>query len=152
RVRRDPSRLKTWVNTALGETWDEGQSRVEPEALAARAEDWGERLPDAVAVITAGVDVQDDRLEIEIVGHGRGDETWSLAYHVLYGDPAGEELWGELDALMLQRWPHPRAVADLSVRATSIDSGGHFTGKVVEFAAARASRRVWAIKGAAGAG
>ncbi len=152
RVKRDPSRLKTWVNTALGETWDEGQARIEPEALASRAESWGDALPDPVAVITAGIDVQDDRLELELVGHGRGEETWSIAYHVLYGDPAGDALWRELDALLLQRWPHPRAVADLPVRAACIDSGGHFTGRVVEFAAARAARRVWAIKGASGAG
>jgi phage terminase large subunit GpA-like protein len=152
RVKRDPSRLKTWVNTALAETWSEGQGHLEPEGLAARAEDWGAGLPEAVAVVTAGVDVQDDRLEIEIVGHGRGDETWSLAYHVLYGDPAGEALWGELDALLLQRWPHPRAIPDLPVRAVCIDSGGHFTGRVVEFAATRTARRVWAIKGAAGVG
>lgn len=152
RVKRDPARLKTWVNTALGETWDEGQSRLEPEALASRAENWGEMLPAQVAAITAGIDVQDDRLEVEIVGHGRSDETWSLAYHVLYGDPASEELWSELDAVLLQRWAHPRAIPDLPVRAACIDSGGHFTGKVVEFAAARTARRIWAIKGASGSG
>jgi phage terminase large subunit GpA-like protein len=151
-AKRDPARLKVWKNTELGESWDEGQTKIEPEALANRAEDWGDALPEGVAVLTAGVDVQDDRLELEIVGHGRGEETWSIAYHVLYGDPAGAALWRELDAILLQRWPHRRAVADLPVRACCIDSGGHFTGQAVRFAAERAQRRVWAIKGASGPG
>lgn len=151
-AKRDPARLKVWINTALAETSSEGQAKVEPEALAMRCEDWGASLPDGVAVITAGVDVQDDRLELEIVGHGRGEETWSLAYHVLPGDPSGPALWRELDAILQQRWQHRRAVADLPVRAVCIDSGGHFTGQAVRFAAERAQRRVWAIKGGSGPG
>lgn len=151
-VRKDPSRLKTWVNTILAETWDEGQARIEPEGLAARAEVWGPELPAGVVLITAGIDCQDDRLEVEIVGHGAGEETWSLGYHVLHGDPAGDAVWSDLDTILSQRWQHSRQTPDLPIRAACIDSGGHFSGRVVQFAAARAGRRVWAIKGASGPG
>ena len=151
-ARGDPARLKAWTNTKLAQTWDEGATRIEPNALAARAESWGEGLPDGAAILTAGVDVQGDRLEVEIVAWGAGEESWSIDYVTLYGPPGEPGLWLQLDEVLARRYAHPRATPDMGVRATCIDSGGHFTGKVYEFAAARASRRVWAIKGRAGQG
>jgi phage terminase large subunit GpA-like protein len=68
--KRDPMRLKTWVNTFLGETWEDQGEQVDEHDLINRSEDWGEELPDDVLLLTAGVDVQDDRLELEIVGWG----------------------------------------------------------------------------------
>ncbi|MBA4225688.1 MAG: terminase [Hyphomonas sp.] len=150
--RRDVSRLKTWTNTALAETWDDGQTRLEPESLAARAENWGDALPDGIAVITAGVDVQDDRLEVELVGWGAGEESWSLDYIVIPGSPADAATWETLDGILGRRYTPPRNAPALSVRACCIDSGGHYTPTVLEFCAARSARRVWAIKGASGAG
>lgn len=152
-VKRDPPRLQAWVNTKLGEAWeDEASAPLAGELLQARAESWGPALPDPVAVITAGVDVQDDRLELEIVGWGRGEESWSLAYEVLWGDPARPGVWDALDAALTQRFPHPRAIGPLPVSAVAVDSGGHRTPEVMRYAQARQARRVWAIKGRGGPG
>lgn len=63
-----PETLKTWVNTTLGETWEEGGETIDETNLLARKENWGNKVPDGVVLITAGVDVQNDRLEMEIVG------------------------------------------------------------------------------------
>ena len=61
----------------------------ETRVVADRREDWGDNLPDDVVLITCGVDVQDDRFELEVVGWGRDEECWSLDYQVIYGDPSG---------------------------------------------------------------
>jgi phage terminase large subunit GpA-like protein len=151
--RRDPVRLKTWVNLKLGEAYEDRETEpVAADALAARTEDFGPELPAGVALITAGVDTQDNRLEVEIVGWGRGEESWSIEYHVIHGDTASAGPWDALDRLLLRRFRHAKAVPDLPVHAVAIDSGGHRTGQVLAFSAARLSRRVWAIKGRGGPG
>ncbi|MCC6919373.1 MAG: phage terminase large subunit family protein [Alphaproteobacteria bacterium] len=152
-VYRDPARHKVFRNVRLGDLWHE--EAAEPPLAASflsRLEAWGERLPADVVTLTAGVDVQDDRLELEIVGWGRDEESWSIDHQALWGDPAGPDVWRTLDAELLRTFPHARAVPDLTVRAAAIDSGGHHTQSVYRFCAERAGRRVWAIKGRAGAG
>lgn len=154
--KHDPVRLKSWVNLKLGEAFEDRETApIEADTLMARAdqdEDWGEILPDGVALITAGVDTQDDRLEAEVVGWGLGEESWSLDYQVFWGDPAKPDVWQQLDGFLARRFRHPRAVPDLSIAATAIDSGGHRTGEVMKYAQARQNRRVWAIKGRGGPG
>lgn len=152
-VKSDPPRLQTFVNTRLGEPFeDRDTAPIEAERLMNRAEDFGEMLPDGVALITAGIDTQDDRLELEIVGWGKNEESWSLAYHVLWGDPAKPDVWAQLDRILMQRFPHPRDVPDLPIFAAAIDSGGHRTAQVMEYCQARQNRRIWAIKGRGGPG
>ncbi|ABK43768.1 phage terminase GpA [Magnetococcus marinus MC-1] len=151
-VYKDPPRLKTWTNTKLGETWEEDADRVDGEGLMARREAWGELLPADVAVLTAGVDVQDDRLEIEIVGWGREEESWSIDYRVLWGDPSSPAVWEDLDNLLRHPRPHSRQLPDMTIRAVAIDTGGHHTLKSYAFCRSRQGRRIWAIKGRGGMG
>ena len=97
-MKNDPSRLQTFVNLKLGEVWEDRTSQsVTASALMARCETWPAGGPRGVAIVTAGVDVQQDRLEAEIVGWGRGEESRSLAYLTLRGNPAEPEVWGRLD-------------------------------------------------------
>lgn len=150
---KDPARLQTFVNLKLGLPFEDRETApMSPDWLQSRAETWGDLLPDGVAVITAGVDVQDDRLEVEIVGWGRGEENWSLDYRIIAGDTTGPEPWNALDRVLGLRFRHRRAVSDLAILATAIDSGGHRTDQVMRFSAARLNRRVWAIKGRGGPG
>ncbi len=149
--KRDPMRLKTWINTFLGETWEEQGEQVDEMDLMERAENWGDELPEDVLLITAGVDVQDDRLEIEIVGWGRGEETWSLAYETMYGDPSSAELWNRLDVTLGRKFEHP-TLGEMVIRSVCVDSGGHYTQQVYNYARLRAGRRVFAIKGVGGEG
>lgn len=152
-VYRDPSRLQVFRNLWLGELWeDESASVPDAYGFLDRLEDWGELLPANVVVLTAGVDVQDDRLEYEIVGWGRDEESWSIAHKVIWGDPAKPDVWQTLDHDLRQAWPHARAVSPMIVRAACIDSGGHHTASVYRFAADRHQRRIWAIKGRGGPG
>jgi len=151
KVRKDPPRLQVWVNTKLGESWeDQAGDTVPPDPLLARREGWGDDLPDSVAVLTAGVDIQGDRLEVQIIGWGRDEEAWVIDYRVLWGDPSGPRLWADLDGFLCGCYAHPRAVGDLPIRATAIDTGGHHTKMAYEFCRTRLARRIWAIKGRGG--
>ena len=139
---------KTWVNTCLGEPYEEEAARLDPHALISRCEDW-EGAPNEVLVVTCGVDVQGDRIEVERVGWGLDEESWSLDHWILWGDPADPNLWKRLDAYLLT----PTIRADgrkIAVRPTCIDSGGHHTQAVYKFCKPRRNRRVFAIKGRAG--
>lgn len=150
-VWRDPARLQVWVNTKLGETWQDRAAAVpEPLRLMARGESWGERVPASVRVLTAGIDVQQDRLEVEVVGWGKGEESWSLEYHVLVGPPSDGVVWQKLDALLLEK---RRAAGGglLPIAAACVDSG-NWTQTVYGFTTPRHGRQVWAIKGRAGQG
>ncbi|ABK45313.1 phage terminase GpA [Magnetococcus marinus MC-1] len=151
-VHKDPSRLKTWVNTKMGQCWEEQGDRIDDEGLMERREAWGALLPADVAVLTAGVDVQDDRLEIEIVGWGRDEESWSIDYRVLWGDPSSPAVWEDLDNLLRYPRPHSRQLPDMTIRAAAIDTGGHHTLKSYAFCRSRQGRRIWAIKGRGGQG
>ena len=149
--KRDPMRLKTWVNTFLGETWEEQGDRIDEFDLIERCENWGKDLPEDVLLLTAGVDVQDNRLEIEIVGWGRGEESWSISYQTIYGDPSTSELWARLDTVLQEKFTHP-TLGEMIVRGACVDSGGHYTQQVYNYARLRAGRRVFAIKGIGGEG
>jgi phage terminase large subunit GpA-like protein len=145
----NPEEMKTWVNTFLGETWEDEGQRLDPHELLQRVEEYETRIPEGVTLLTAGVDVQDDRVEAEIVGWGDNHETWSLEYTRIYGDPSAPDIWQELTRFLKQPFAHP-LFGDLTIRAACIDSGGHYTQKVYDYA--RATERVYAIKGIAGEG
>ncbi len=144
-----PETLRAFINTALGELWDdEAETHVDLAALLARREAYGPRLPRGVCALTAGVDLQLDRAELELVGWGRGEECWSIEYRVFPGDPSAPELWKALDEYLSQQWMHEYGIS-LPVAACAIDSGYH-TQAVYDFCRTRYARRIFAIKGKAG--
>ena len=150
--RKFPERLKTWINTRLAETWEERGERADGASLIGRREDYGaDAIPSGIGCITAGIDIQDDRFEIEWTGWGADDESWSLDYDVQYGDPNNPSFWERLDHALLRGFPHPSGI-DMRVEAACIDSGGHFTQQVYDFARPRTGRHVYAIKGMGGPG
>ncbi len=149
--RLGPEGLKTWVNTVLGETWEEEGDVVEEETLRTRQENYGAEVPDRVLVLTAGIDTQDDRLEVEVVGWGLGKESWSIEYRAFYGDPGQDAVWEQLDEFLLQYWSFA-SEGKIGISCACIDSGGHFTDQVYRFCKAREHRRVFAIKGKGGPG
>lgn len=148
-ARGNPERMKTWVNTYLGECWEDEGERVDYHDLMDRREDYGDALPEGVTVLTAGIDVQDDRIEMEVVGWGDLHESWSIGYHRIYGDPSGPNIWAELTKLREQIYTHP-LFGDLSLRNGCIDSGGHYTQAVYNYT--RGRPRVIPIKGVGGEG
>ena len=147
----DPEKMKTWVNTELGETWEEPGERLEDTELVNRREVYDAQVPEDVLVLTAGVDVQDDRFEVEVVGWGVGKESWGIRYQKIYGDMLSDQVWDDLDNFLLQTWRKADGTA-YPLLATCIDSGGHHTDAVYRFAKERLNRRIFAIKGMGGSG
>jgi phage terminase large subunit GpA-like protein len=146
--------LQTFVNVSLAETWEEAGDKLEAADLMARAEKFSAPAPRGVGVITAGVDMQGDRLEVEVVGWGLGEESWSLGYHVLWGDPLRSEVWDELDELLDDSWTHENG-SELRISAIALDTGGTvggYTQAAYDYARNRLSRKVFAIKGVGGWG
>ena len=98
----DHEKLKTWVNTDLGEAWEEPGTTIDDTSLVNRREIYEAEVPDEVLILTAGVDVQDDRFEVEVVGWGVGKESWGIRYQKIYGDLMSERVWNDLDQFLLQ--------------------------------------------------
>jgi phage terminase large subunit GpA-like protein len=150
----DPLKLKTFINTVLGETFEVQGERVSDHELAQRAEDYGtDPLPEGVVLLTAGTDVQADRLVSELVGWGSGEETWSIDFVETYGNPDLDDVWRIHDASVLNRvFSRPDGV-QLRVARCCVDSGGSSTAAVYEQVKARQAGGVLlAIKGMAGEG
>jgi phage terminase large subunit GpA-like protein len=143
--------LKVFVNTVLGELWEEEGDEIEDAALESHRETYGVEVPGEVLVLTAGVDVQDDRLEAEIVGWGTGKRSWGIEYRVLPGDPGQPEVWEQLRQLLMRTWTRGDG-RRMGILVTCIDSGGHHTTDVYRFCLALEQRRIYAIKGRGGPG
>ena len=94
----DQEKLQAFWNTWLGLFWEEDVLSLEPDPLFRRREDYYGTVPDRVLCITAGIDVQKDRLETHYVGWGPGEESWSLDYRVYHGDPTQDLVWDDLMA------------------------------------------------------
>lgn len=144
-----PDTLRVFVNTTLAESWEDQGERIDDYAIAERAEAYGNRVDHRVVLITAGCDVQNDRIEVEVVGWGRDEESWSLDYKVIYGDPSTPQIWNDLDTLLKTRY-ETEDDRTIDIRAACIDSGGHYTQAVYNFVRPREGRRIFAIKGMAG--
>lgn len=141
--------LKVFVNTVLGETWEESAKRVDAGALEGRAEQWPSDVPDGVGVLVAAVDVQGDRLELLVRGFGLGEESWDILHQRIYGDPeSGDTTWALLDGLLARSYKHANG-GDMRIHVTMIDSG-YATDAVYKFVKPREARGVYACKGDSG--
>lgn len=142
--------MKSWVNTELGLTWEEEGEKADKDELFKRREKYGCEVPDEVIAITAGIDTQDDRFEIEVVGWGVDYESYGIIYKRIYGDLKQDEIWENLDKFLLQKFKKKDGT-ELRIICACMDSGGHFTNRVYKFCKARAARKIFAIKGKDGA-
>ena len=146
-AKNDASLLKTFANTIEGLPFEEDGDKVDRHALMDRAEDYPlGTVPMGGLVLTAGVDVQDNRLEVVTWAHGMR-EKWPIDYQVFFGSPGESALWQQLDDYLRAPFPHA-AGTELTIQAAAIDSGGHFTQQVYDFCRLRKQRHVIAVKGA----
>lgn len=135
---KDTTNLKRFINTTLGELWEEQGDTLDDISLYARRETFDPaRLP--LHIITAGVDVQQDRIEFSVYGFGQSEEAWCLEHVIIPGDTAGPEVWEHL----------AEELKDAGVAVAAIDSG-YNTSLVYAFC----EHRKWCYptKGVTGAG
>lgn len=141
----DNAKLQVFVNTALGETWEERGGKLDPGLLESRERVPGNPLPRGVGLLTCGADVQDDRIEAILRGWGRAEESWLIERRIFLGNPDEDAVWQDFEAWRSQKWKHSTG-AELSIDTTCIDSGAH-TDAVYRYVKPRFSQRVFATKG-----
>lgn len=143
----DEEKKQAFWNTQLGLPYrPHAGKELRIEAIAARGEVWAAEVPDGVGVVTTGVDIQDYRVEVEVVGWGKNEESWSIEHHVIDGEFGDPLTRAQLDAYLKRIWVRGDG-RGFEVMAACIDSGGHHTQAVYDFAKERLGRRIWAIKG-----
>jgi terminase, large subunit len=143
-----PEKLRTFVNTALGETWMERGEAPEWRRLYDRRETYAiSSVPQQVVRLTAGVDVQKDRLVYEVVGWGEDLQSWSVEIGIIPGETATPVPWRQLDELLSRTWQREDGAA-LAIRWLAVDSG--FNTQTVYDWARRNAARVIACKGVSG--
>jgi len=147
-AKKMPETLRVFVNTYLGESWEDEGERIDELGIYERREDY--QIHNDIILLTAGVDIQDDRIEVEVVGWGLEEETWSIDYHVIFGDPSANNIWQELDMVLTKTYELPNKTK-LKIVSACVDSG-HHTNMVYKFCKPRYARRVFAIKGIGGEG
>lgn len=145
----DTGPLQGFINETLAETWEIIGERTEEHALQARAEPFPLRVvPIGALVLTAGVDVQGNRWEINVWGWAQGLQSWIVDHHVIEGNPADERDWEAVTLYLQRRYPQAWHGGTLGIDAISIDSG-HHTQAVYNWVRSMQGRmRVFAIKGA----
>ena len=122
--------LKTFKNTVLGETWQEQGEAPDWERLVERREDFPLGVvPSAALVLTAGVDVQDDRIECDIWGWAEGFSSWLVDHLVIPGSPRGPEPWDALAGILARDWPRDGG-GSMRVARLCVDTGGRDTAAV----------------------
>ena len=151
-AKKSPELLQTFINTTLGECWEIEQGEVvDSELLMSRCEQYNdETIPEEVLAITAGIDLQQDRLEVQVIGWSHNYEAWVLEYQILWGNPATQEVWQDLDDFLKKSYTREDG-RKININATCIDSG-HMTDQVYSFTRGKNQRRIFAIKGASQSG
>ncbi len=144
---KNPTRLKVFVNTVLGETWKEKGEAPEWSVLYHRRLSYEPgTVPAGGLFLTAGVDVQDDRLECEVVAWGREKRSWSVEYYVFPGRPEDREPWVELDRLLTRSYMHENGRTELSIQRLACDSA-HKSNLVYDWVRQQGLNRAMAIRG-----
>jgi phage terminase large subunit GpA-like protein len=150
-AKKDPEKLKVFVNTMLAESWREKSEIDFNELLAKRRQYYNCQIPRDVVALTMGVDTQDNRLEYEIVGWSAGHVSWGIKYGIILGDPAQPEPWEQLDKIIDAVYERVDGL-QMHIMSTCIDSGGHKTDEVYKYCKSRFYKNVYAIKGQGGTG
>lgn len=147
---RGTESLRVFINTYLAEGWENRGAKLDPNSLVLRKEDYGAdvEVPAAAVAITAGVDVQDDRFELQVMAWGAGDERWVIDWRTIPGDPRKAESRDALLEALKRKYAHASG-AQLPIHATCIDSG-YVTDTVYDFVLAHQARRIFATKGFGG--
>ena len=146
---RSASAIKTFKNTELGETWVEEGEAPDWQRLLERREDYRiGTVPAGGLLLTAGADVQKDRIEVSVWAFGRGKAAWLVEHRILMGDTARAEVWSALAKLMGETWTHSSG-CQLSLARLALDTG-YATQEAYAFVRSVRDARLMPIKGIAG--
>ena len=147
----DASKLKTFKNTILGETWFETGEQIDWERIYERRESWKQgTLPSGVTIIVGAVDIQASpaRLELHVWGFGEGLESWAVDRRVFYGHADDPKTWIGVEEALNDTWTHASG-AELKIDALAVDTGDQTTA-AYSWISKQDQTRVLAVKGKRG--
>jgi phage terminase large subunit GpA-like protein len=141
-----PEKLQAFYNTILGLTWADQGEVPDVDRLYERRESYviGE-VPEGGLVLTAGADIQVNRIEVEIVAWGRNRISWSVDYRVMEGNTNQPQVWEQLAKLMDEEFPTFYGGV-LRIQKLAVDSGFN-TMRVYDWVRSMLAQRVMAVKG-----
>lgn len=147
----DISKLKAFTNTTLGLPWVVDMEKSDAEQLRERAEPhvYGAVMMGCLLLL-AGVDVQDNRIEVTVWGYGRGCQKWHIEHKIFYGNPSEDQVWSDLAEYLFENEFQHASGRTLKIYASAIDTGGHNTHAVYNFVFENGARRVFAVRGRPG--
>lgn len=120
---KDVNELRVFTNTILAETFAESGESPDWEILYNRRGDYKFNIvPNEVAFLTAGVDIQGNRIELEIVGWCKNMVTYSIDYRVIIGDTSGSDVWDELALVVSEKWKRADT-STMPLKFMCVDSG-----------------------------
>ncbi|GHT95026.1 terminase [Alphaproteobacteria bacterium] len=142
----DDQLLKAWTNTTLGIPWEEKGEAPDWGILFDRREHYRiGSVPNGGYVLTAGVDVQNDRLEVEVVAWGLHKESWSVDYRIIYGSPSEQKTWAALSHILQEEFEGEDGVYR-KINMMAIDTG-FSTQEVYGWVRTQSIHNVMAVKG-----
>jgi phage terminase large subunit GpA-like protein len=147
-VKKDPEELKTFVNLALGEEWREKGETVDDESLKKRCETYAAEVPKGAVILSLAGDVQGDRIEFEVVGWDKDEQSWSIDYQVIPGDTTDSRVWDEFKECLKVTYDHELG-GKMSISAIAVDAG-YLTSTVQAFVESLNYDYAWAVMGTDG--
>lgn len=142
----DPGDTRAWFNQEKAEPYIAGQEAVNPDTLFARREAYAAEVPVSVLLLTASVDVQNERVEVDVKGWAPGEESWGIVHKVIQGAFIDQAVQDALDDFLLKTFKHESGES-LSIKRAFIDTGGRYTSQVYRFCKEREGRGIYAVKG-----
>lgn len=146
---KDTLKMKTFVQTTEGKPYEQEGEQPPYMALFQRAVASNYQtnvIPDEVCFLTCGIDVQKDRLELEIVGWGKGKRSYSIDYRIINGRPEEQFVWNELAKVLSETWARESDGFVFGLSMTLIDDG-YLTNEVYAFALSQGLSRILPCRG-----
>lgn len=148
----DPEALRVFINTALGQAWEDRETANLASSVKDRAKPYGPpdakwRVPRGACILTCGVDKQPGELHAVVRAYGPREQSWLIDRVLFRGDTSQPQVWSELDQWRLSRTYTHEAGAPMKIRAMCVDSGDD-PQPVYLWTRPRLSEFVFAIKGA----
>lgn len=130
---RDPTKRAAFANLICGETYEGERTSHEDTEIMQLAEPGVHAgiVPRGGLLLTAGIDAQHDRFEVQIIAWGRGQRGRVVEYAVIDGDPSNQEGFAKLDAYLQGLWPNTFG-KHLHIACIAID-GGNWTESVAQW-------------------
>jgi len=139
---KDVLKLKTFINTVLGEPWEErGERPTTRQIMQNRISYLKGTVPPEVLFLTAACDVHKGRIDVEILGWGLDQVSYSINWLSIEGDTLSfdGDAWSQLEKVIMN------GVGGMKISLTLIDSG-YLTEQVYRFSA-RFGTSVYPLKG-----